>query len=329
MSITNDLQVEIYRRMRRIRGFDEAAIDLVAKGQIPGAVHCSIGQEAEIVGACVALRSDDYEVGNHRSHGHPIGMGASLNELMAELMGKVTGVNHGKGGSMHLADFKVGSLGESSIVGSGIPVAVGAALAAKMSGTDRISLCFFGDGASNEGAFHEALNLAAIWKLPVIFLCENNGYAATTAATYAVSVKDIADRARSYDIPGVVVDGQDPIAVFEAVAEAVKRARAGHGPTLIEAKTYRYREHAEGPMWDALSGYRSSQEVAEQKERDPVLKFREYLLESELLTADELDQIDAEVEGEVQEAVKFARDSAYPAEEEAYQGVFREPIAMV
>jgi acetoin:2,6-dichlorophenolindophenol oxidoreductase subunit alpha len=324
--LTNDLQVEIYRRMRRIRGFDEAAIDSVAKGEIPGAVHCSIGQEAEIVGACVALRPDDYEVGNHRSHGHPIGMGASINELMAELMGKATGVNHGKGGSMHLADFKVGSLGESSIVGSGIPVAAGAALAAKMSGTDRVCLCFFGDGASNQGAFHEALNLAAIWKLPAIFLCENNGYAATTAAAYAVSVKDIADRAPAYDIPGVVVDGQDPIAVYEVVTEAVKRARAGLGPTLVEAKTYRYREHAEGPMFEAMSHYRAKEEVAEQKERDPLLKFRQHLLESGALTADELDRLEAEVEAEVQEALTFARESAYPAEEEAFEGVFTEPI---
>ena len=326
MPLTTELQVEIYRRMRRSRQFDEVAIDLIATGEIPGAVHTSIGQEAEIVGACVALRPDDYEVGNHRSHGHPIGRGASLKGLMAELMGKTTGVNHGKGGSMHLADFKVGSLGESSIVGSGIPVAAGAALAAKMLGTDRVCLCFFGDGASNQGVFHEALNLAAIWKLPVIFLCENNGYAVTTSATYAVSVKDIADRARAYDIPGVVVDGQDPIAAYEAVTEAVKRARAGLGPTLVEAKTYRYREHAEGPMFEALAGYRTKEEVAEWKGRDPLVTFREQLLENGVLTAATLDRLEAEVEAEVQDAVTFARESPFPVAEAAFQGLYAEPI---
>jgi TPP-dependent pyruvate/acetoin dehydrogenase alpha subunit len=225
MDLTKEQLVEMYRRMLRIRRFDEQAVELVAQGEIPGAVHTTIGQEAEVVGACMALRPDDYMVGNHRSHGHPIGKGADVRRLMAELLGKRTGINKGKGGSMHLADFSVGSLGESSIVGSGIPVATGAALGARLQGTDRVCLCFFGDGASNQGAFHEGLNLAAIWKLPAIYLCENNGYAVTTPARYAVAVTDIAARARSYDIPGVTVDGQDPLAVYEVVREAVARAR--------------------------------------------------------------------------------------------------------
>src|SRR5579859_3028426 len=279
MELTNEQLVEMYRRMARIRRFEENVVDMVASGEIPGAAHTSIGQEGEIVGACMALRLDDYMVGNHRSHGHPIGKGANLNGLMAELLGKKTGVNQGKGGSMHLADFSIGSVGETSIVGSGIPVAAGAALGAKMLGTDRVCLCFFGDGASNEGAFHEGLNLAAIWKLPVIYLCENNGYAVTTPASYSVAVHDIAARAQSYDIPGAVVDGQDPIAVYEVVSEAVKRARAGQGPSLVEAKTYRFRHHAEGPLFDMLN-YRSEEELMRWKGRDPLVLLRTRLLES-------------------------------------------------
>lgn len=266
--------------MLRIRRFDERAVELLEAGEIPGAVHTTIGQEAEVVGACMALRTDDYMVGNHRSHGHPIGKGADMKGLMAELLGKETGVNRGKGGSMHLADFSVGSVGESSIVGSGIPVAAGAGLGAKMSGSDRVCLCFFGDGASNEGAFHEGLNLTAIWDLPTIFLCENNQYAVTTAAADVVAVEDIADRGRAYDIPGVVVDGQDPVAVYEAVSQAVERARAGDGPSLIEAKTYRYKEHAEGLHIGAE--YRSEEEVEEWAKRDPIPTFREQLIPPEV-----------------------------------------------
>jgi TPP-dependent pyruvate/acetoin dehydrogenase alpha subunit len=246
MELDQNQLIEMYRRLLRIRIFEETVVNLQSKGEFPGAAHTSIGQEGEIVGACMALRDDDYMVGNHRSHGHPIGKGADLRGLMAEVLGRKTGVDHGKGGSMHLADFKIGSLGETSIVGSGIPVAVGAALGSKMMGTDRVCLCFFGDGAANEGAFHEGLNLAAVWKLPAIFLCENNLYAATTPAALTLAVKDVATRAQAYDMPGIIVDGQDAVGVFMAVSEAVKRARAGLGPSLIEAKTYRYLEHAAG-----------------------------------------------------------------------------------
>jgi acetoin:2,6-dichlorophenolindophenol oxidoreductase subunit alpha len=211
--------------MFSIRHFEDTAVELHKNGEIRGALHTSHGQEGEIVGACMALRTDDYMVGNHRSHGHPIGKGAELRGLMAELLGRSTGVCSGKGGSMHLADFSVGSLGETSIVGSGIPVASGAALGAKMQGLDRVSLCFFGDGASQEGTFHEGINFAAIWTLPAIFLCENNGYAVTTPITSSARVANIADRAIGYGIPGVVVDGQDVLAVHDAMATAVQRAR--------------------------------------------------------------------------------------------------------
>lgn len=325
MDLTKEQLVEMYRRMLRIRRFDEKAVELLTKGEIPGAVHTTIGQEGEVVGACMALRQDDYMVGNHRSHGHPIGKGADLKRLMAELMGKSTGVNRGKGGSMHLADFSVGSVGETSILGSGIPVAAGAALGARMMGTDRVCLCFFGDGASNEGTFHEGLNLAAIWKLPVIYLCENNGYAVTTPASYAVSVHDIAARAQAYDISGAVVDGQDPIAVYEVVSAAVKRARAGQGPSLVEAKTYRYRHHAEGALFDTLN-YRSQEEVDQWKRRDPVTMFRARLISDGSLTEAGVEQIDAEVQAEVDAAVSFARESAYPKPEEAFEGLYAHPI---
>lgn len=323
MDLSRDQLIEIYRRMLRIRRFDETAVELSTTGDVPGAVHTTIGQEAEVVGACMALRTDDYMVGNHRSHGHPIGKGAQLRGLMAELLGKQTGVNKGKGGSMHLADFSVGSVGETSIVGSGIPVAAGAALGAKMMGTDRVCLCFFGDGASNEGAFHEGLNLAAIWKLPVIYLCENNGYAVTTPALYSVSVRDVADRAKAYDIPGVSVDGQDPIPVYEAVNAAVERARAGQGPTLVEAKTYRYREHAEfGPFAEAIAGYRTTEEVERWRKRDPITSFRQVLIRDEILSAADLDRIEAEVQAEVADALTYARESAFPDLDQAFAGVY-------
>src|SRR5580658_2548114 len=239
-------QLEIYRRMLRIRRFEEQGTRLFSAGKIPGAYHASIGQEATIVGACMALRHDDLMTGTHRSHGHPIGKGADLKGLMAELMGKETGICKGRGGSMHLADNSVGIIGESAIVGGGIPLATGCGLSAKVLGTDRVTLCFFGDGAVNQGTFHESLNMASLWKLPVIYLCENNGYAITTSVAQSHGQPSIARRADGYGMPGVTVDGQDVVAVHSATEEAVARARSGHGPTLIEAKTYRFDEHQVG-----------------------------------------------------------------------------------
>jgi acetoin:2,6-dichlorophenolindophenol oxidoreductase subunit alpha len=324
VDLSNDQLIEMYRRMVRVRFFEEQVVDLAARGELPGAAHTSIGEEGTVVGACMALRTDDYMVGTHRSHGHPIGKGAPLNRLFAELLGKETGVNHGKGGSMHLADFSIGSVGETSIVGSGLPVAAGAALGAQVLGQDRVALCFFGDGASNEGAFHEALNLAAVWDLPAVFVCENNGYAVTMPATRAVSVKDIADRARAYDMPGVAVDGQDPIAVYEAVHEAVERARSGNGPSLVEAKTYRYREHAEG--FGGGMPYRTAEELESWRKRDPVPTFRAKLAEQGVLTAEEADQVEAQVHKDIADALEFARQSPYPEPEEAYEGMFSTPV---
>jgi len=325
MELDHNRLIEMYRRLLRIRIFEETVVNLQTKGEFPGAAHTSIGQEGEIVGACMALRDDDYMVGNHRSHGHPIGKGADLRGLMAEVMGRNTGVDHGKGGSMHLADFKIGSLGETSIVGSGIPVAVGAALGSKMMKTDRVCLCFFGDGAANEGAFHEGLNLAAVWKLPAIFLCENNFYAVTTPIALTLAVKDVATRAQAYEMPGVIVDGQDAVAVFAAVSEAVERARAGLGPSLIEAKTYRYLEHSVG-MRVPRGAYRSDEEIAQWKKRDPIVIHRSALISNRVAGEQEVIEIEAQVRAEVDAAVEYARQSEFPNPAEAFDHLYTNPI---
>lgn len=316
--MSRDLARAMLKRMLRIRLFDERASE-IRVASIRGAVHNSIGQEGEIVGACMALRDDDYMTGNHRSHGHPIGKGVELAPLMAELLGKKTGVCAGKGGSMHLAAFGVGSLGESGIVGSLMPVATGAALSARLRQTDQVSLCFFGDGAANCGPFHESLNLAAVWKLPVIFLCENNGYAICTPQWQTTSVADIADRAVAYGMPGVVVDGQDVIAVFNAVSDAVARARAGQGPTLVEAKTYRFCDHQED--YD-FAPYRRQEEVKAWRLRDPIEIFVTRLKGSGRLTQKEYDDIKAEVRSELDHAVAFAKSSPVPEKADLLADVF-------
>lgn len=303
---------EMLRRMLRIRRFDERASVLMMDSRIPGGLHNSIGQEAEIVGACMAVRDDDYMTGNHRSHGHPIGKGVALAPLMAELFGKVTGVCKGKGGSMHLADFSVGSLGESGIVGSLMPVAVGAGLSARLRRSDQVCLCFFGDGAANCGPFHESLNLAAVWKLPVIFLCENNGYAINTAQAQTTAVADVAQRANAYNIPGVIVDGQDAVAVYRAVSAAAVRARRGDGPTLVEAKTYRYCEHFEAIGMPDPPAYRTKKEVATWREKDPVELFVKRLRSNGDLTDKEIEAIRNEVDAEVDSAVAFSEESPPP-----------------
>jgi TPP-dependent pyruvate/acetoin dehydrogenase alpha subunit len=323
MDMSPELASEMYRRMFRSRSFELAAIEKLKTGQIPGALHTSVGQEASIVGSCLALRDDDYMVGNHRSHGHPIGKGARVDRLFAELMGKATGINSGMGGSMHLSDFSVGSLGETSIVGSGLPVAAGAALGSKMQGTDRVTLCFFGDGASNEGTFHESLNLAAVWTLPVVYVCENNGYGELSAARLVVSVPDVSARAASYGIPGVTVDGQDVIAVYEAVSEAVARARRGEGPSLVETKTYRYHDHAFGlPERD----YRDQAEVDEWRRRDPVALHRTRLVADGVLDEDAVKALEDAVTAEIDAAIEFAESSPYPDASAAFDHVYTNPI---
>jgi len=317
---------ELYRRMLRIRRFDELALALQREeALIAGPLHPSAGHEAAVVGACAALRRDDWMTGNHRSHGHPIAKGAALAPLFAELLGKRTGVCGGRGGSMHLADFSVGSLGESGIVGASLPIAVGAALSSRVRGSDQVCIAFFGDGASNQGTFHESLNLASIWKLPVVFFCENNGYAATTPLAAATSVSDIAVRAAGYAIPGEIVDGQDVLAVRETTRRAVERARRGEGPSLLEAKTYRYCEHAEG---QGMPGhYRSADEIARWRERDPLALTRALMLREHIASEAAISALDAEVERELEQALQFARASAFPDPSEALRRPFASELA--
>ena len=328
MNEDKGLLMEMLRRMLRIRHFEEQVIQMVARGEIVGAAHSYIGEEAVAVGACLALRDDDWMTGNHRSHGHPIAKGGDVRKAMAELLGKRTGYCKGKGGSMHLADFSIGILGESGILGSSIPTAVGAALGSVLQHNDRVAVAFFGDGASNEGAFHESINLAAVWKLPVIFLCENNQYAVTSSFRDMVAVDNISDRAAAYNIPGVLVDGQDVVAMHEAVSQAVARARAGQGPSLIEGRTYRYEDHSLGLGRIVKVTYREDEEVEQWKLRDPIDIHTKLLLSQQVATQAEIDQVDQEVQDQIREALEFARQSPYPEPSELFEDMFANPIPL-
>lgn len=324
MSLTITQHYELYRRMCRIRYFEEAAEAQLKLGNIPGACHSSIGQEAAIVGACMALTDNDFITGTHRSHGHPIGKGAKLNPLMAELMGKVTGICKGRGGSMHLADNSVGIIGESAIVGGGIPLATGAAMSALVRESQQVSLCFFGDGAANEGAFAESINMAAIWKLPVIYFCENNRYALSTPLVDSHGQPDIAKRADGYGVPGVIVDGQDAQAVFEATEIAVARARRGDGPTLIEAKTYRFDEHSIG--LSVQMPYRDVAEIEDYKtNKDPLVLYKQAVKTGAVDSA-ELERIEQAVQQEVNESVAFALASDVPNSADVFDYLYSNPI---
>jgi acetoin:2,6-dichlorophenolindophenol oxidoreductase subunit alpha len=324
MTIPNDFLLEMQRRMLRIRYFDERASKMVKRGEIPGTVHTSIGQEAQVVGATMALGDGDYMTGNHRSHGHPIGKGAALGPLMAELVGKAWGVCSGKGGSMHLADFKVGSLGESGIVGSSIPIATGAALSSKVLGNGKVSLAFFGDGASNQGCLYEAMNISSVWKLPIVFLCENNQYALSTPA-HTVTAGKIADRATGFDMPGVrVEDGQSVLTVYDAVKAAVDRARAGKGPSLVEVMTYRFNEHSEGLR--LAVDYRNAEEKAAWLQRDPIKLFRAHLQAQGVADDALLTAMEANVMAEVDASVQFANDSPFPELSVAFKDIYTEPL---
>ncbi|HBF00987.1 MAG TPA: pyruvate dehydrogenase (acetyl-transferring) E1 component subunit alpha [Dehalococcoidia bacterium] len=323
-----ELYMLMLRRMMLIRKFDETVKDLVQSAELVGMAHCYIGEEAVAVGACTALRDEDYITGNHRSHGHPISKGGDVRRAMAELLGKATGYCKGKGGSMHLADFDIGILGESGIVASALPVAVGAAMGSKMQNTDRVVISFFGDGASNQGACHEAMNLASIWKLPVIFLCENNQYAVTTSFKETVSTENVSDRASAYNMPGVLVDGQDVMAMHEATVHAVQRARAGEGPTLLEAKTYRYEDHSEGLNRILREPYRTEEEIEFWRQRDPIDIHSKWLLENDVASQGEIDKVQNDVYEAIGDALQFARESPYPDEADLFTDLFADPIPL-
>ena len=314
--------LSLYRTMVTVRKFETLAGELFAAGKIPGFIHLSIGQEGSSAGVCSVLRPDDYLITTHRGHGHVIAKGGNLNRMIAELMGRKTGYCKGKGGSMHIADFSLGILGANGVVAGGFPIIVGAGLSIKLRKTDQVAVCFFGDGASNRGPFHEALNMAAIWKLPVLFVCENNCYASTTPTTYACSVIDIATRAAGYNIPGVTVDGNDILAVRQAATNAIDRARRGEGPTLLENKTYRRRGHFEGDP----QKYRDHAEVAEwEKKSDPINRFAILLRKKKILTKDLEDEIAAKIDSDLKEAVQFAEQSEWPHPEEALNDMFVNP----
>ena len=318
LNLCKEKLVGMYRKLLEIRIFEEKVFELYAQNLVPGTIHLYAGEEAVAVGVCSNLRKDDYITSTHRGHGHCIAKGAQPKHIMAEILGKKTGYCKGKGGSMHIADFSVGMLGATAVVGAGLPIAMGAGLSIKLSGTDNVVACFFGDGASNQGTFHEAINMAAIWNLPVIFVCENNVYAMGTHRSRVMLIENIADRAQAYGISGVAVDGNDVLAVYEAAQKAVERARRGEGPTLIECKTYRHKGHSRIDP----AKYRPKEEVEEWLRKDPIKRFREKLMQTEVLTETEIQQVEKDVLAEIDEAAKFALQSPFPDPEEALEDVY-------
>lgn len=299
---------EALRKMFVIRKFEEGAEDSYARGLIHGTMHLSIGQEASAVGSCMALDDNDKITSTHRGHGHCVAKGADIRRMFAEFFGKESGYCKGRGGSMHIADVAKGNLGANGIVGGGLPIAVGAALSAKHLATGAVTVCFFGDGANNEGAFHESLNMAAIWKLPVVFVCENNQYGMSTSTERSTAVKRIAERAAAYAMPGVSVDGNDFSSVVEAVDAAVARARAGNGPSLIENVTYRWRGHSRSDR----NRYRTKEEIRAWQENDPIKRMAAMLLDHGVLSQDEITAIEAEADRAITEAIALAMDSPAP-----------------
>ena len=319
MELNRDQLLDAYRRMRRIRAFEEKLYDLVTAGKLSGFLHLYAGEEAVAVGVTMHLTDRDFIASTHRGHGHCIAKGVDMQRMMAELFGRSTGICKGKGGSMHIADLNVGMLGANGIVGAGIPLATGAALTAAIKKTGAVSVAFFGDGASNQGQFHECLNLAAVWKLPVLFVVENNGYGEATPCEFATSVTDIAERAHAYGIPGVIADGMDLFDVFEKAGEAIKRARDGEGPTLLECKTYRYFGHYVG---DPLT-YRTKEEAEEVRQtRDPLECFEQNIVEEGGISAEELRRIDGAVAEEIEAAVAYAEAAPLPSPEEVLTDVY-------
>lgn len=309
-----------YRQMLLIRIFEEEVERNLKKGLFHGTTHLCIGQEATAVGVCEVLDKGDRITSTHRGHGHSIAMGADVNKMMAELFGKATGYCKGKGGSMHIADVEAGNLGSNGIVGGGIPIAVGSALTAQLEKSDDVTVCFLGDGAVNEGSFHEALNLAAIWRLPVVFICENNKFGMSSRISEMTNIKHLSIRADAYGFPGVTIDGNDLLAVINESAKAVKRARNGQGPTLIEAKTYRFKGHSKSDK----EVYRSRQEVERQKNNDPILRFKDLLLNNQITTENEFVQIREDIISEVAQATTFALGSEEPHIDELFTDVYAE-----
>jgi TPP-dependent pyruvate/acetoin dehydrogenase alpha subunit len=319
MDLDRETLLKLYRTMTTIRHFEERGIPETGQRRMSASVHSSAGQEAVPTGVCAHLTIDDYIGSTHRGHGHCIAKGVDPKLMMAELFGRSTGPNKGKGGSMHIADMSKGMLGTNGVVAASVPLAVGAALTSKLKKLDRVAVAFFGDGGANQGVLHECMNLASVWKLPVIFCCENNGYAESTPVEYGLSVANVADRASAYDMPGFHVDGMDVFAVYEAAGQAVGRARAREGPSLLECRTYRFYGHT---VFDNPLSYRTKEEEEYWHSRDPLKLFRERVVPEGLLTAEELDQLDQEAEALMEEAIRFADDSPLPDPLELYDDVY-------
>jgi len=311
----------MYEQMLTIRKFEEQAIALFERGHIRGNVHPCIGQEAVSVGVCANLRRDDYMTSTHRGHGNCLAKGADPRIMMAELLGRRTGYCKGKGGSMHIADFEGGNLGANGIVGGGFAIATGAGIGIQNRGTDQVVVCFFGDGAANQGTFHESLNLAALWKLPVLYVCENNQYALSTPLRESVGLPELSERGRAYGIPGVRVDGNDVLEVCIKVEEAVRRARAGEGPTMLDCLTYRFFGHFTGDKGHGIT-YRTRQEMEEWRTRCPIARLRRYLLDAGLVADEKLAEIEARAEAAIAAAAQYGLDSPWPSPDEALQDVF-------
>lgn len=309
---------EVLSTMWKIRKFEEGVDDLFGRGLMHGTMHLSIGQEAVATAACLALNRDDYITSTHRGHGHCIAKGADLEKMMAELLAKETGYCRGRGGSMHIADTTTGNLGANGIVAGGVPIAAGAALSAQMRGTSQVAVCFHGDGAMGEGAWHEGVILAAMWDLPVVFICENNKYGMSMNSEEAFRLEQLSDRAKGYGIPGYTVDGNDVQAVFEVVNEAVTRARAGNGPTFIEAKTYRWKGHSKSDK----NLYRTREEIAEWRERDPILAFEQKALAAGSLTTQDIEQVRNEARDELRDAVQKANAAPDASADELLSAVY-------
>lgn len=312
------------RKMILIRKFEEGAEDCYTRGLIHGTMHLSIGQEASAVGSCMSLSDEDKITSTHRGHGHCVAKNADLGKMFAEFFGKETGYCRGRGGSMHIADVTKGNLGANGIVGGGLPIAVGAALSAKRLGTGAVTICFFGDGANNEGAFHEALNMASVWKLPVVFVCENNKYGMSTSIERSTAVKNISERAAAYSMPGVTVDGNDFSAVTEAVDTAVARARAGEGPSLVENLTYRWRGHSKSDR----NRYRTKEEISEWMELDPIRQMSELLVSHKIISEREIEELQAETTQVIKDAIEFATASPSPELKDAIRFVYTEEAAV-
>ena len=320
MKISRERLLNLYRTMLTIRRFEERVVIDYHSGAIPGIVHSYIGQEAVATGVCTNLRRDDRIISNHRGHGHCIAKGADLNRMMAEIYGRKTGYCKGKGGSMHIADFAIGMLGANGIVAGGLPISAGAAMAAQLEGGDKVAVVFFGDGATNEGEFHEVLNLASIWRLPLVFACENNGYGVNTPVKVATGLDYVSKRAEGgYGIPGTVVDGNDVVAVYEATKKALSGVRAGKGPVFLEFITYRWRGHYEQP---GLMDLRPAEEIEAWKEKCPVVCFERKLLKDGVATPQTLEEINAQVMAQIKAAVDYALASPLPAPEDALEDVF-------